>query len=120
MNLRSREASDLQSDAIDRSAISPYRHYCVTGVVVKPPRFSVGEVVGITPNKTKSQMSSMPNPKRMRPFLVPQRFLSNHSILPNISTIYAEKYTTAHHIHTIANPKMICFAMDFLEEVSSG
>ena len=24
MNLRSREASDLQSDAIDRSAISPY------------------------------------------------------------------------------------------------
>jgi hypothetical protein len=66
-------------------------HYCVIGAVVNEPRFSVGELVGITPNKTSSQIRTIPKPKSISQFLVPPRFFSNRGIVPNISAIYAEK-----------------------------
>ena len=90
-------------------------YYCTAGTVVRLPIFSVGDVVGITQNNTNSQIIMIPNPKRIKPFLVPQRFFSNRSMLPNMSAIYAEKYTTAHHIHKIANPIRICFPIVFVE-----
>jgi hypothetical protein len=65
-------------------------------------------------------MIMIPNPKSISPFLVPPRFFSNRSILPNMSAIYDEKYTTAHHIPTIANPIKSCFPIFLLKEVSSG
>jgi len=61
------------------------------GTVVNPPRFSVGDVVGITPNKTKNQIIIIPKPKMINPFLVPHKFFSNRGILPNISDKYEEK-----------------------------
>ena len=50
-----------------------------------PVRFSVGELVGITPKRTKNPMIIIPKPKIMNQFLVPQRFFSNRETGPNIS-----------------------------------
>ncbi|MEI7920254.1 MAG: hypothetical protein WCH65_09300 [bacterium] len=52
---------------------------------VNPDRLSVGELVGITPNKTKNQITIIPNQQITNPFLVPHKFLSNQAIFPNMS-----------------------------------
>jgi hypothetical protein len=52
---------------------------------VSPQRFSVGELVGITPNKIKNPIIIIPKPEMTNPFLVPHKFLSNQAIFPNIS-----------------------------------
>jgi hypothetical protein len=60
-------------------------------VVVNPPRFSVGELVGITPKRIKNPIIIAANPKRTNPLLVPHKFFSNQEILQNISAKYQEK-----------------------------
>ena len=60
-------------------------------VVVNPPMFSVGELVGITPNKIKNQIIMIAKPEMINPFLVPHKFLSNQAIFQNISAKYQEK-----------------------------
>ena len=55
-----------------------------------------------------------------KPFFVPHRFLSNQAIFPVISDKYPEKYTIAQPSHAINTPIMICLAIIFLEELSSG
>jgi len=49
--------------------------------------FSVGDVVGITPNNTNNHIKTIPNQNKTSPFFVPQRFFSNRSILPNMSAM---------------------------------
>jgi len=60
-------------------------------VVVNPARFSVGELVGITPKRIKNPIIIIANPEMTNPLFVPQRFLSNHAIFPTMSDKYPEK-----------------------------
>ncbi|MEI6118116.1 MAG: hypothetical protein WCP92_02460 [bacterium] len=61
------------------------------GVLVNPPMFSVGELVGMTPNKIKNQIIIIAKPEITNPFLVPHKFLSNQAMFQNISAKYQEK-----------------------------
>jgi hypothetical protein len=84
LNQRSREASDLQSDAIDRSAISPYMNYCTC---VSNHFISVGDHdIEIIPNNIENQIIITANQNNIKAFLVHHRFFSAHAFLPIIST----------------------------------
>ena len=89
-------------------------------VTLNPARFFVGELVGMTPNNIKNQIIIMTKPEMTKPFFVPHRFLSNQAIFPVISDKYPEKYTIDQPSHAINTPIMICLAIIFLEELSSG
>ncbi|HBB04397.1 TPA: hypothetical protein DCZ39_05950 [Patescibacteria group bacterium] len=93
-----------------------YGHvYCTAGALVSVGSASVGELVGINPNKIKNQMTMIAKPEMTNPFLVPHKFLSNHAIFPKISAIETEKYMIAQPIHATNNPMIICFAIVFIE-----
>ncbi|MEI6673152.1 MAG: hypothetical protein WCL02_07790 [bacterium] len=94
--------------------------YCIAGVVVNPERFCVGELVGITPNKIKNQIIINTNPEMTNQFFVPHKFLSNHAMFPVSSAKNPEKYTIDQPSHAITNPMIICLAIVFSEELSSG
>lgn len=95
-------------------------NYGVAGTVVNHEIFCVGELVGITPNKTRNQMIIIAKPEMTNPFFVPHKFLSNHAIFPVSSAKNPEKYTIDQPIHATTNPMIICFAIVFSEELSSG
>ena len=85
-------------------------------MVVNPPRFSVGELVGITPKSIRNPISIIPKPLITKPLFVPHRFLSNRAILPNISAKYPEKYMINHPNPATTNPMIICFAIILLKK----
>ena len=58
----------------------------------------------------------MPNPKIIKPFLVPHRFFSNQAMFPNILAKLEEKYIRDDHNRTIASPKIICLPMIFMKK----
>lgn len=111
MNLRSREASDLQSDAIDHSAISPLNKIwtlgesnpwppaCKAGALPTKlraqknylatnhePTLSTGFEALYIPNITNTPNTTTKNPIKTIIILVPPRFLSARAFLPKIPT----------------------------------
>lgn len=103
LNLRRLSSADLQSAAIDRSAICPYVY--LTMYISKN---YTGDCIFMMPNIKRKPITITPNQNNKYPALVEPKFFSARAMPQNISTRLPEKYRIDHPVPIQTIPRMIC------------